>query len=253
MTNYGFQVRLPADVDGLKLDEEYFYVEYQGQEQKIGIHEYEKIYRIPGLYEYIVSGILKCRSPAVISALLVEQILASGSRPSDLSVLDLGAGVGQVGKILARKGVRSIVGLDITAQAAIAARRDYPGIYAKYFVGDVSNLTTAVRKELEARRFNCLVCVGSLACGHVSADVFARAFNLIDTGGWIAFNILKEFFSGQVSSEFSDLIYRMGQSNILDIKVIHEYRHRYRMNGTPVDNVAVIGTKAADIKETDLN
>lgn len=49
VTDYGFQVRLPADAKGLKLDDEYFYVEYRGKEQKIGIHEYEKIYEIPGL------------------------------------------------------------------------------------------------------------------------------------------------------------------------------------------------------------
>ena len=111
-------------------------------------------------------------------------------------MLDFGAGVGLVGEILVRKGVRSIVGLDITAEAAVAAQRDYPGIYAKYYVEDVRSLTAAVRKELEDRRFNCLICVGSLACGHVSADVFIQAYNLIDTGGWIAFNILKRGFYG---------------------------------------------------------
>lgn len=247
MTDYGFQMRLPADVNGLKLNDEYFYVEYKGYEQKIGIHEYEKIYKIPGLYEHIISHTLKCVSPRVVSDLLVEQVLESGNSLADLLVLDFGAGVGLVGEILARKGVRSIVGLDITAEAAIAAQRDYPRVYAKYYVEDVCNLSTAVRKELEDRGFNCLICVGSLACGHVSADVFVQAYNLIDTGGWIAFNILKESFTGQASSGLSELIHRISDSNILEIKVIHEYRHRYLMNGTQVKNVVVIGRKSADI------
>jgi len=247
MTDYGFQVRLPADAKGLKLDDEYFYVEYRGKEQKIGIHEYEKIYEIPGLYEHIISHILKCVSPRVVSDLLTEQVVETGGSLADLSVLDFGAGVGLVGEILARKGVRSIVGLDIIAEAAIAAQRDKPGVYAKYYVEDVCNLSTAVRRELEARRFNCLTCVGSLACGHVSADVFVQAYNLIDTGGWIAFNILKESFAGQASSGLSDLIHGISDSNILEIKVIYEYRHRYLMNGRSVNNVAVIGRKSADI------
>ena len=144
MTDYGFQVRLPADAKGLKLDDEYFYVEYKGKEQKIGIHEYEKIYEIPGLYEHIISRILKCVSPRVVSDLLTEQIVETGGSLADLSVLDFGAGVGLVGEILARKGVRSIVGLDIIAEAAIAAQRDKPGVYAKYYVEDVCNLSTAV-------------------------------------------------------------------------------------------------------------
>jgi SAM-dependent methyltransferase len=247
MNDYEFQVRLPADVKGLNLNDEYFYVEYNGKEQKIGIHEYEKIYRIPGLYEYIVSHTLQSVSPEVVSGLLVEQILQSGNRLSDLSVLDFGAGVGLVGEILARKGVRSLVGLDITAEAAIATQRDYPEVYAKYYVEDVCNLSPTVRRELEDKRFNCLICVGSLACGHVSADVFTQAYNLIETGGWIAFNILKESFSGQASSELSDLIHGINESNIFEIKVIHEYLHRYLMNGSQVKNVAVIGRKSDDI------
>jgi 2-polyprenyl-3-methyl-5-hydroxy-6-metoxy-1,4-benzoquinol methylase len=247
MTDYGFQVRLPTDVKELKLDDEYFYVEYKGIEQKIGIHEYKKIYRIPGLYEYIVSHTLKCVSPQVVSGLLVEQILQSGSRLTDLSVLDFGAGVGLVGDILARKGFKSIVGLDITAEAAMAAQRDYPEVYAKYYVEDICNLSTAVRKELEDRRFNCLICVGSLACGHVSADVFTQAYNLIETGGWIAFNLLKESFTKKAPSGLSKLIHRIIESNILENKVIHDYLHRYLMNGSQVKNVAVIGRKSDDI------
>ena len=247
MTDYGFQVRLPADAKGLKLDDEYFYVEYKGKEQKIGIHEYEKIYEIPGLYEHIISRILKCVSPRVVSDLLTEQIVETGGSLADLSVLDFGAGVGLVGEILARKGVCSIVGLDIIAEAAIAAQRDKPGVYAKYYVEDVCNLSTAVRRQLKERRFNCLTCVGSLAGGHVSADVFVQAYNLIDTGGWIAFNILKESFAGQASSGLSDLIHGISDSNILEIKVIYEYRHRYLMNGRSVNNMAVIGRKSADI------
>lgn len=247
MTDFGFQVRLPADAGGLKLDDEYFHVEINGKEQKIGLHEYEKIYRIPGLYEYILSHTLKCVSPELVSGLLIEQVLKSGNCLTDLTVLDFGAGVGLVGDILARKGVRSIVGLDITAAAAIAARRDYPGVYAEYYVEDVCNLSTDLRQKLLDRKFSCLICVGSLACGHISGDVFAQAYNLIDTGGWIAFNILKESFAGQIASGLSDLIHSIKKANILEVTVVHEYRHRFLMNGTPVNNVAVIGRKCADI------
>ena len=247
MTAYGFRVRLPANPKGLKLNDEYFYVEYQGKEQRIGIHEYAKIYAIPGLYEHIVSQTLNCVSPQVVSDLLVEQINHSKLRIADISVLDFGAGVGLVGNILAGQGFRSLVGLDIIPEAAMAAQRDYPGIYAEYYVEDVCKLSQAVRRELLNRQFNCLICVGSLACGHVSADVFIEAYNLIETGGWIAFNILKESFVGQAPSELSDLVHGIRERSIFEIKTIHEYRHRYLMNGQPVNNVAVIGRKRAEI------
>ncbi len=247
MTNETFQVRLPVNTESLNLNDEFFYVEFNGKEKKIGIHEYEKIYKIPGLYEHIVSSTLECTSPRVVTELLIDQIHHSGGRLSDLSVLDFGAGVGLVGDILARKGVRTIVGFDIADEAAVAARRDYPGVYEKYYVADICRLNPDFHRELKDRHFSCLLCVGSLACGHATGDVFTRAFNLIDSGGWVAFNILREFYTGDRSSGLSELIQRLKTSNIMEIKVAHEYRHRYLMNGTPVLNVAVIGRKSADI------
>ena len=48
MAEYGFQVRLPADAKGLKLDDEYFFVVCQGIEQRIGIHEYRHRHLVNG-------------------------------------------------------------------------------------------------------------------------------------------------------------------------------------------------------------
>ena len=242
-----FQIRLPSNTETLNLNDEYFYVEFDGKEQKIGIHEYEKIYKIPGLYEHIVSRTLKCTSPQVVTELLIEQIHQSGGRLTDQTVLDFGAGVGLVGEIMARKGARTIIGFDIAPEADIAARRDYPGVYEKYYVADICKLNPALYRQLKDRHFSCLLCVGSLACGHVTGNVFTRAFNLIDSGGWVAFNVLKDFYTGDRPSGLSELIQRMKSSNIFEIKVAHEYRHRYLMNGTPVINVAIIGRKLAGI------
>jgi 2-polyprenyl-3-methyl-5-hydroxy-6-metoxy-1,4-benzoquinol methylase len=247
MTEDKFQIRLPANAETLNLNDEYFHVEFDGKEQIIGIHEYEKIYRIPGLYEHIVSRTLKCTSPRVVTELLLDQIHQSGGRLADHTVLDFGAGVGLVGDILSHKGARTIIGFDIAAEAAVAAQRNYPGVYEEYYVGDICRLKPDLHRELKDRHFSCLLCVGSLACGHVTGDVFTRAFNLIDSGGWVAFNVLKDFYTGDRSSGLSELIQRLKASNIMEIKVAHEYRHRYLMNGTPVFNVAVIGRKAADI------
>lgn len=247
MTEPRFQVRLPANVDSLTPDDEYFYVVWNDEEQKIRLHDYAKIYKIPGLYEYIISDILKCVSHEVVSELLIQQILRCKERLSDLTVLDFGAGTGMVGETLTRKGVKSIVGIDIVEEAAIAAQRDHPGVYEKYYVEDACNLGRNVRQELENKRFNCLVCVSSLAPGHILPDAFIHAYNLITNGGWIAFNILGALFEERGPPGPFNIFDRIIESKTLEVKVRQSYCHRLRMDGTPFTNVAIIGKKAADI------
>ena len=74
MNNEGFHVRLPAEVAELTMDNEFFFVKLRGKEQKIRLHEYGKIYKIKGLYEYVVSHLLKCVSPEVVADLLIANV-----------------------------------------------------------------------------------------------------------------------------------------------------------------------------------
>ena len=52
--------------------------------------------------------------------------------PSDLRVLDLGAGNGIVAERLTEAGVGHIVGVDLLEEAAQAAERDRPDAYDDY-------------------------------------------------------------------------------------------------------------------------
>lgn len=247
MNNQGFHVRLPADVAELTLDNEFFFVKWQGKEQKIRLHEYGKIYKIKGLYEYVVSHLLKCVSPEVVADLLIENVIQHEQNPTDLKVLDFGAGAGLVAEILTNKGVKSIVGIDIIEEAALAAQRDRPGVYDEYYIKDICSLSSTVRKKLANKKFNCLICVSSLAYGHILPKAFIHAFNLISNGGWIAFNLLRKFFEQRGPAGPFNIIHQIIESGILEIKITHPYRHRLLMDGSAIENVAIIGRKHADI------
>ena len=56
-----YRIQFPqTDVGELSQDEVYFYLlNGQGEKTKIRLHEYERIYRIPGLYEQVVYDRLK--------------------------------------------------------------------------------------------------------------------------------------------------------------------------------------------------
>ena len=135
-----YMVRFPDNAANLTLEEEYFYVQLKGREQKIRLHDYARVYPHPGLYEQVVTDKLQCRSPWVVTELLVNEIDKSGVALSAVKVLDFGAGCGIAGGILHARGVRSIVGLDMIAEAAEAALRDRPDVYRRYVVGNICSL-----------------------------------------------------------------------------------------------------------------
>lgn len=247
MTETNYEVRLPTEVDDLTPYNEYFILVQDGREQKIRVHDYDTVYKIPGLYERVVSDMLGCVSQEVVPDLLVEAVAEAGHSPADLVVLDFGAGVGLVGAALARRGVRDIIGLDIVPEAEEAARRDYPGVYHAYYVEDICRLSPETRTELTRKSPNCLVCVSAMDIAHISPDVFRCAFNLIADGGWVAFNLKANFLQETDSSGFFKLISGSIENGTLQVNKEHTYCHRVLVDGTPMEYLALVGQKRNDI------
>ena len=104
-------IRFPsADTNGLSQDEAYFTLTRACNEQLF----YDR---------------LKCQSPEKVVAILRHAMADEPRFFNELRVLDLGAGNGLVGQELQKFGVARLVGVDISAQAAIAVVRDRPGVY----------------------------------------------------------------------------------------------------------------------------
>jgi predicted TPR repeat methyltransferase len=233
------EVRFPPNGDGLDQDEEWLEVEHDGRKSRVLFHDYATIYSIPGLYERLFYDTLHCESPEAVCGLLADQVDLR-----DLTILDVGAGNGMVGEELARRGVRSIVGIDIIEEAKMAAERDRPGVYDAYHVLDLTDLPADTRTELEARRFNCLITVAALGFGDMPPEAFSAAYDLVEDGGWVAFNIKSRFLADdEEPTGFAQLIGQMEDEGRLEVLADRRYRHRISVTGEPLYYVAIVGRK----------
>jgi len=242
-----YPIRFPENELEYDQDEEWCEVYLQGRWHRIRLHDYAEIYRVEGLYEHLFTSVLRCCSPKMVVGLFAEVLRDWPQAPTELSVLDLGAGNGMVGEELRRLGVRSLVGADIIPEAAEAARRDRPGLYDAYVVADMCRLSAADAQRLLARRPNTLVTVAALGFADIPPRAFATAFNLISTPGWLAFNIKETFINGGDQSGFCRLLRDMAEHGIIQTQAYRRYNHRFSIAGKPLSYVAVVARKLRDV------
>ena len=243
------RIQFPStDVRELSQDEVYFYLlDEEGQKTKIRLHEYDRLYRIPGLYEQVVYERLQCQSPTTVTEVLKYSISQSDQRLSELRVLDLGAGNGVVGEELMKDGVSRLIGVDIIPQARDATERDRPGVYDAYYVMDLCSLTVGERDKIASWSPDCLISVAALGFGDIPPQAFLEAFNLISKQGWVAFNIKETFLDRRDNSGFSTLVRELISSKYLDLYHLQRYRHRLSLEGKPLYYIALGGKKNDDV------
>ena len=244
-------IRFPStDTNGLSQDQAYFTLtDSSGVETDLRFHDYDAIYAREGLYEQLFYDRLKCQSPEKVVAILRHAMASEPWLFNELRVLDLGAGNGMVGAELQKFGVARLVGVDISAPAAMAVVRDRPGVYDDYHAMDIAHMTTTQRDHLAGWRFNCMVSVAALGFGDIPVRVFAEAFNLVDDGGWVAFNIKETFLDEGDTSGFSVFIKTLILSEYLDIYHMERYRHRLSIDGQPLYYFGVACRKAGAIPQ----
>lgn len=236
-------IAFPKPEFTLAQDEEWCMLRRESDWEKIRFHDYSSIYEIEGFYEQLFRDTLGCRSPETIADLLAEQACKNGPPIESLRVLDLGAGNGMVGEALKDRGVRTLVGVDILKAARAAVNRDRPGVYARFHVADMTNLSVQTRAELEGERFNALTCVAALGFGDIPVQVFIEAYNLIETGGLVAFNIKEDFLNERSGSEFCDLVHSMFERGDMEVQARTRYVHRKATCGMPLHYIAFVGRK----------
>lgn len=237
----------PLDAQTLAQDEAWFQLVKDDGIHKIRLHDYDEIYRHPGLYEQLFYDRLQCESPQKVAEILHDAVTQSRGSFSELRMLDLGAGNGMMGEAVKRFGVARLVGADIIAEARDAVERDRPGLYDAYYVEDFCNLTDATRKEIAAWQLDCLVTVAALGFGDIPPKAFIEAFNLIKPGGWVALNIKDIFLFKSDTSGFSTMMRELLFSEFLDLHHLERYRHRLSVEGKPLYYFAIAGRKKSDL------
>ncbi|MDQ1649796.1 MAG: hypothetical protein QOG60_1853, partial [Frankiaceae bacterium] len=108
-----------------------------GSSERIVLHDYSKVYAVPGLYEEVVQHQLGCASPQTLAGTLADAVAAAGESMAALRVLDVGAGNGVVGEELHARGAQVVAGTDGVVAARDAARRDRPELYEAYAIAGV--------------------------------------------------------------------------------------------------------------------
>lgn len=247
-----FKIRYPEKECTPDQDEEWITISTQDSTEKIKLHDYEKFYKIPGLYEKVIYDKLKCDSPRVICELLHNEINKDAYNKKNLRVLDFGAGNGVVGECLNKVlGCQVLVGLDIIKNARDAVERDRPNLYDEYYVMDINQMDNRKQKILNEWNFNALVTVGALGYGDIPTKAFINAFNTIEDRGWIAFNIKNRFLSKDDDSGYKDMLeVMMGDS--LEVLQKKRYLHRMSVSGESLYYYAIIGRKVKNVHPDNL-
>jgi hypothetical protein len=201
-----------------------------GRTESLRIHDYDKVYAVPGLYEEIVQHRLDCRAPAQVASMLAEAADRLGRPRGAVRVLDVGAGNGVSGEAQAAQGLNPVVGVDILPEARLAALRDRPGLYDLYLSTDLRELDTAAVREVHALAPNALAIVGAMGSGHLPAGALAAALDLLTEDALFAYSVDPELDdpSAHAVQELIADLERAGGLRELDRR---RYRHRLAADG----------------------
>lgn len=237
-----YEVEL-EDAPGADQTEESLVVRHaDGSTERLRLHEYSRVYAVPGLYEEVVQRRLQCASPSRLAELLVRSAADAGVEAGDLGVFDLGAGNGVVGEELRARGVGTLVASDSIAAARDAALRDRPGLYAEYLVGDTDELPQ-VADLIRERDLNALVAAGALGLGHISAESFHRLWSVFPAGAWFAVSVREDLVEPDASDFGSYLAEFERRREWGEIVLRERFRHRLTMRGDPIHYIAIVGRK----------
>ena len=199
----------------------------------VHLHEYARIYAVPGLYEHVVQERLQCRSPQVAAAGFLRAAARLGLEPDSLTVLDVGAGTGLVGELVRRGGVARVIGVDALPAARAASLRDRPGVYADYAIGDFL-LGDALREALRPYALGGLVSAGAFGGTHATSQALENALALLPAGAPVAFTIDERWMDPSDPDGFGAAVERLAAAGSLAVTERTRFQHRVTTTGEPI-------------------
>ena len=238
MTNPGaFTAELVDADEDPEIGQELIRVRYaDGRTEQLRLHDYERLYGLPGVYEQIVQERLGCRSPQQVAALLAETVDALGWERRSMRVIDIAAGNGVSGEALAANGLRAVLGSDITPAARAAALRDRPGLYDDYRTLDLLRLSADDRARIAGLRATILSCVAPVGDHAVPPGALLAAAGLLAGDALVAhLHDVELLDADPVTAQLFS-----GAGLAAQELVRRRYVHRQTVNGAPYEMEAVI-------------
>ena len=217
------------------------YVALAGHEI-VHLHDYPRIYAVPGLYEYIVQERLQCRSPQVAAEGLLREITRLGLDPGSMSVLDVGSGTGLVGELVRDGGVARVIGIDALAQARTACLRDRPGVYADYLVGDLGSGSGTLPARLRAYAFDGLISAGAFGGTHAPPAALVSALSVLPAGAPVAVTIDERWMDRSDPDGFGAAVELLVGRGVLVLSERERFQHRVTTTGEPIFYELILAT-----------
>jgi hypothetical protein len=229
---------------GAGQDQETFVVRRPGEpDERIRLHDYDRVFAVPGLYEEVLQHQLECASPAVIVSRLRDAVLAAGLAPDGVRVLDVGAGNGVIGEELRDAGLHVPVAVDALVEARDAAERDRPGLYAEYVIDDgtpqaLDGIGAAVRRH----ELNALTCAAALGPDHIPIERLIDVWGRMPAGAFIALTAPSDLVDDWGGAQQA---LNAVSTDDAPTTVVHaeRFRHRLLMDGSSVDYDVLVGRK----------
>jgi hypothetical protein len=209
-------------------------------EEIVHLHDYERIYDVPGLYEHIVQGLLGCRSPQTATEGLAYALDQLGLDPAEVVLLDLGAGTGIVGELASGLGVQTLVGMDTLEAARAACLRDRPGLYRDYLVGDLAAPAPELLAHLRSHRPTALISAGAFGGNHAPPGALLGALALLPPGAPVAFTIDERWMRTDGPGGFRSAVTQLLTSGRLRLLRRARFQHRVSTTGDPIHYELVV-------------
>jgi hypothetical protein len=215
-----------------------------GRVEELQLHEYERLYALPGVYEQIVHDRLGCRSPAELAGMLARAADALGWERDAMRVLDIAAGNGVSGEALVQAGLRPVLGTDIVPSAREAALRDRPGLYDRYLTLDLLALTDGERTAVTGLHANALSCVAPVGThgSELPVEALVAAAGLLAPDALVVYMHDPNRSPPTVADEITAEVWAAGLGAGIEALELarRRYVHRYTVNGAPFEMDGVV-------------
>jgi hypothetical protein len=236
-----FAVTLPAQTDPL-VGRELIEVRHDdGTVEQLRLHDYERLYALPGAYEEIVQDRLRCVSPAVIASLLGAAVDRLGRPRARVRAVDIAAGNGISGEALLAEGIRPVLGTDIVDVAREAALRDRPDVYGEYLTLDLLALDLAQERHLRSLRADLLQCVAPVgdSGGQLPQAALAAAVRQLAPDSLVAY-MHDPGPNPEDAVTYGFWRRELGSDVVATELTRHRYVHRQTVNGRPFEMNGVV-------------
>ena len=212
------------------------------EHETVHLHDYRRIYAVPGLYEHIVQERLRCCSPQVAVEGFLRAITQLAIAPSSMTVLDIGSGTGLVGELTRGSGVARVIGVDSLSEGRVACLRDRPGIYTDYLIGDLGSRSGTLSARLRGYAPDGLISAGAFGGTHAPPAALINALSALPVGAPVAITIHEQWMDNSDPAGFGATIERLTERGDLTLIERQRFQHRITTTGEPIFYDLIVGT-----------